>query len=267
MKTALIPPTSALAEFGSGDFHLLLSHLADDPTYRAHYIGQSEQPGKFMILDNGAHENTRGMNSRALLLRAAELGVDEVVAPDVLFRSRETVERTQTALGRWVSTDRELFTTLDLTVMLVPQGEDPWAWRTCLQSLVWSYERLADKYPGVLREPTIGISKDYIMWPGGIPKLLEQAVIPLGHPVHLLGWSNDLWTLGEVSHRWPQLRSTDSARPFTYALRGIALDPSKDVPPYERRPADYFDAVLTDEQIALAWHNVKVFRELANDNR
>lgn len=265
MKTALIPPAAHLDEFGRGDFHLLLGHV-DSSEYRAHYTGQGAQ-GAFMVLDNGAHENVRGMNSRALLLRAAELGASEVVAPDVLFRSQLTVSRTTKALERWAGVDRELFESLGLSVMLVPQGEDAWAWRTCLQSILWTYERLADKHPGLFKEPTIGISKDYILWPGGLSKLLEQAVIPLGHPVHLLGWANDLWTLGEIAHRWPQIRSTDSARPFTYALRGIALDPTDEVPTYERRQGDYFGLELTPDQIELAWHNVGVFRELANDHR
>jgi hypothetical protein len=133
--------------------------------------------------------------------------------------------------------------------------------------MLWTYERLANKTPGLFKQPTIGISKDYIEWPGGIPKLLESTVIPIGHPIHLLGWANDLWTLGEIAHRWPQIRSTDSARPFTFALRGIALDPNREVPPYERRVGDYFGLELTPEQIELAWHNIGVLRKLANDDR
>lgn len=264
MRTALIPPIPELVPFGEGDIHLLLGHLLFDETYSDHYREQGRRRS-YLILDNGAHENRTGMSASRLIARAASLKAHEVVAPDVLFQGQETAIRANKALGVWVSTERDLFDIVSPRVMLVPQGADPRDWKTCLTTLVVTYDRFAKRYPTLFGPPVIGISKDYEMWEGGIPKLLEERVIPLGYDIHLLGWGQDLWTLGEIAHRWPQIRSTDSAKPFVYALNNIILDPHKPPPVYPRRPPDYFHQQLTEEQRWIAHQNVKVFRELAND--
>jgi hypothetical protein len=192
---------------------------------------------------------------------------NEIVAPDVLARSEPTVKRSTVAFKSWSTDLADDFQLLDLRVMIVPQGEDPWAWRTCLQSLVLSYERAFRRVGGRLGQPVIGISKDYEVWDGGVLKLLEDTVIPMDLDIHLLGWGRDLWALGEIAHRWPRIRSTDSAKPFVYALAGIELDVSKPPPTYPKRPVDYFSRTLTPEQLNLAYANVAVFKVMANDTR
>jgi hypothetical protein len=263
VKTALIPPFPELERFGHGSIHLLLAHLKDEG-YLAHYRAE-RSAGAYTILDNGAHENQSGMHATRLLRRAVSLRASEIVIPDHLFDADDTVHRAKNALQ---ALERDLIDVelLGPNFMLVPQGRTSEDWRTCLQSLVWNYDRYHRMYPNVFKPPVIGISKDYEYFDGGIPKLLERNVMPMGLDVHLLGWGRDLWTLGEMARRWPQIRSTDSAKPFVYAIDRIALDPSKPVPEYPKRTETYFETVLDDEQADIAKHNVKVFRDLANDN-
>lgn len=261
MKTGLIPPIAELPTFGKNDFHLTLSHIKD-ARYWSHYIAEKVDRA-YVVLDNGAHENKAGLAPGTLLHQAAAIGANEMVAPDVLFKGEETVARTSKALTAWATFHRDRFEDLNPNIMLVPQGEDPQAWRTCFVSLITLYDRFHARDSKAFKPPVIGISKDYEMWEGGIPRLLKDVVIPSGLDIHLLGWGRELWTLGEMAQRWPQIRSTDSAKPFVYALNDIELNIRDDVPPYPRRTSDYFASVFTESQRQIAQHNVAVFRALA----
>lgn len=261
MKTALIPPIPELPTFGNGDFHLLLSHLFPRPAYTDHYLQQGVE-GAFMTLDNGAHENKRGTNARKLLDRAHALGASEIVLPDELFEEQSTITGTTTALKYIVSEGEQDYKLGNYGLMMVPQGRDWKSYRTCLQALIWMYEKTMREYPWLPR-PVIGISKDYDeIVNGGMISILEH-VMPMGYEVHLLGWIRNLWLLREAADRWPMIRSVDSAKPFVYAIHHIVLD-GKKVPEYPKRSANYFDITLNDHQRDIAKWNVKEFRDIVS---
>ena len=67
MKAALIPPTPALKRYGLGDFHLLLSHLLEDPHYFIHYRRQRDQ-GAYLVLDNSAHGNFHLAEAKSIVV-------------------------------------------------------------------------------------------------------------------------------------------------------------------------------------------------------
>jgi hypothetical protein len=264
MKIALIPPTGNLADFRSDLIHLVLSHLLRVPEYREFYQ-KCQQRGEYVILDNGAHENTAGEDpDLATLIHASEM-----VCPDVLFEGEETVRRCQQALFAW--SESEKFDRLRPHVMLVPQGHTYPEWRTCLYRLLEEYDQFAVWHPRRFwRLPVIGLSKDYEVWPGGLHRLFETDLTMLmgqdGYSVHMLGWGRDLWKLNEIARDFGaflQLRSVDSAKPFVFARAGIRLDPNRPAPDYPRRTADYFTTSLTEEQLETAKHNVLVFRACA----
>lgn len=261
MKTALIPPIPELGHFGHGSLHLLLAHLGGDDRYARHYRTERAS-GAYTILDNGAHENKSGMAPRLLVNKAVSLRAAEIVLPDTLFDTEDTIRRTHAAISYFSDEGQDDLEMLQPRMMLVAQGSSIRDWRTCFQSQVWSYEAAMRRRPNVFQPPVIGISKDYEMFDGGIPALLESTVIPTGYDIHLLGWGRKLEVLGEMATRWPQIRSTDSAKPFVYAIAGVELGLG-DYPAYPTRAADYFETTLTDEQRRLARHNVEVFRQTA----
>lgn len=271
MKTAVIPPIEHLDEFAGGDqIHLVLSHLLEvDRRYLRFYQRQRLQ-GSYLILDNGAHENTSGEDILDLLRKAEAIRASEIVLPDTLFDHRATVKGIEHALVQMCGPGQEVFGGMAYPrCMLVPQGRTFEEWERCFQDLVAAYVKTQTGVPGLFpRSPVIGISKDYEIWDGGIPRLLEY-LEPfrdwMVFDVHLLGWGRHLWVLRDMAERFPWVRSTDSAKPFVYAMAGIVLDPEDVAPEYPKRPTDYFARTMTDEQRRWAAHNVETFRRTAHD--
>jgi len=87
----------------------------------------------------------------------------------------------------------------------------------------------------------------------------------LNAEVHLLGWPNPLTILEEITTRFEhRIRSTDSARPFTFAMFGIDL--SRDLnAEYPKRPPDFFNQAVPDEFDDLLRTNIRVYRSLCGE--
>lgn len=274
MKAALIPPIPALKHYGNGDFHLLLSHLLEDPHYFAWYRMQRDN-GAYLVLDNSAHENKIGDDALNLAHWARDLAVQEVVVPDCLDDCEGTVDAAVAAHEAWHEGNSAIMTNLDPALMYVPQGCDYAAWQECLSALVNIHQFSSKRYK-LRHDFVIGVSKDYEVWPGGILRLLMDDIYPLRAKlmlrgikvqVHLLGWGRNLWRLEEMARMCPWVRSTDSAKPFVYALKNIDLVTHWEegtVPEYPTRPKNYFkrkmDATFLDH---VALRNVGLFRLLA----
>lgn len=274
MKAALITPIPMLQTLAFGDMHLLLDNLAQEsPAYRSYYRKRAAQ-GDYLILDNSAHEEGAGNDHVGLLTRARQVYASELVCPDVLFDAMGTVDRTAGALAYYK--DQNM---LGLQLMLVPQaalepfnkGEE---WAKCLYMLC---EMHSQTFPG--KTFTVGISKDYEVWPGGIDALITRYVKPLldqrkyDFEVHLLGWGRDsarLYDLGR-NHTW--IRSTDSAKPYVYASQHTSIpyptyayttaDPRAIFPPYPGRPDGFFNMEFDQSQIAIAINNALAFHAWA----
>lgn len=273
MKAAFIPPISALDRFGNGGFHLLLSHLMETKHYREHYKRERKN-GAYLVLDNSAHEHKVGTDPDTLMLQAAMLNAQEVVVPDALDNADDTIERALQAHEAWHEGPYGAAHDLAPALMYVPQGATYEDWQFCLANLVRIHLFSAKRYH-LRRDFVIGISKDYEVWDGGLMRLLDEDVLPLRLDlfqqgikmnVHMLGWGRDLWALEDIAakHKW--IRSTDSAKPFVYALDywnlGSYLE--REPPPYPKRPENYFRKRFNEEQEKLATFNAMVFRAMAS---
>lgn len=274
MKAALIPPTPALKHYGTGDFHLLLSHLLEDPHYFAHYRMQRDT-GAYLVLDNSAHEHKIGDDALNLAHWARDLAAQEVVVPDCLEDCEGTVDAAVAAHEAWHEGDSAIMTNLDPALMYVPQGCDYTAWKECLHALVNIHQFTSKRYK-LRHDFVIGVSKDYEIWPGGILRLLEDDIYPLRArlmqqgikvQVHLLGWGRHLWRLEEMAQMCPWVRSTDSAKPFVYALKNVDLVTHYEdgtTPKYPTRPKNYFKRKMEDPFLDhVTLRNVSLFRLLA----
>ena len=271
MRTALIPPITHLHEYGHGSFHLLLAHLLKKPTYKKHYRGQRKL-GAYLVLDNSAHEMGKGQDPDSLIKLGFELDAQEIVVPDVLDNAEATVEACLEAHESWFESSGmvEIMKVYDPAFMYVPQGKTEEDWIECLDSLFRIHYFCSRKY-SLRRDMVLGISKDYDGWDGGLPKLLREYVTPRRDElitaggrihVHMLGWPRDLLTLQKVAEEFPWIRSTDSAKPFVYALQDLDLliNPRHK---YPGRDKNYFTQTLSPEQKLYADHNIGVFESCA----
>lgn len=272
MKAALIPPIPNLDPFGRGDLHLLLAHLFKNKEYLHHYM-QQRLGGAYLILDNSAHEFKTGVGAVELLNAALSVSAQEIVVPDVLDQGPETVERAVEALETWYENEEDTrIYNLNPVLMYVPQGRDVEEYYQCMEELVQLHEYMA-KRKDTRRDFVLGISKDYDEWPCTLMEILETVEgvkdslwedKEIRMNVHLLGWSRNLWNLNTYARRFPWIRSTDSCRPFNYALNNIQLDPHSDPPPYPKRHRTHFyKQRLSAFQVDYAVHNVEVFKAAA----
>lgn len=255
MKHAIIAPVALLERFSTqSDYHLVLCHdMAKFPKYREFY-SKRRKAGDFIILDNSAHELGEGAHLNDLILEIDELLPNEVVLPDRLFFGDDTVEGSREA----AQILRKKYGT-SIRLMGVPQGRTSFEWDQCCEILIRDI--------GV---DTIGISKDYEVWPGGLQHRVTRTV-QMAHlwenkytQIHLLGWGRKLAALGTLARANTstyegRIRGIDSAKPLVYAAHGIEL-PSNLVgtPPYPRRIKNF---MLLSEGLdwAIADNNINVF--------
>lgn len=266
MQSTIIPPIPNLDLAEGRQYHLILTHLLADHHYLAFFREQAKK--SFVILDNSAHEHKTGEQASVLLQQSRILQPSEIVLPDHLFDYRDTVHRTTKALAYFNACLEDLPQSVK-RFMIVPQAENVFEYRQCLEELVSAFSVYWDHFDG-FPDLTIGVSKDFEIWDGGIYGLLEKVVLPFrdnhcpkNTQIHLLGWGRKLWDLKEISRDMGSLiRSTDSAKPIIYGLHDIPILPYVKAPTYPGRPKDYFITRIPEDKIGLIKQNIEVFDNL-----
>jgi hypothetical protein len=254
VHAAIIAPSQLLPKYAVTGYHLALCHLVDsDSVYGAFYV-EAAARGDFIILDNSAHELGEGLTSA--MERASDLiQPTEVVLPDRLFNAEDTVDFARDQIGD--------FSTLAPRVMGVPQGTTIPEWNACCAELI------------SLGVDTIGISKDYENWEGGLIdrvrsvwELSLRTWNPKISAIHMLGWGRQLWQLGQLTNLQAKgpipIRGVDSGKPLVYAWGGIDLS-QNGTPKYPKRVPHFFDLGEDDIPMNLALKNVNQFRTVAGD--
>ena len=263
MKVALITPVPDLELFATrSNVHLLLPELLDDPLYRDFYAQRRAVFNDYLILDNGAHEHDGPVSMSELIERGRLIGAQEIVLPDVQRHGKKTVAAVKEALD-WISVHQEEYETdYHPHFMIVPQGRSMTEWKECkwkLKGMVRDTIRM---------EPVIGIAKHHEdLIDGGILRLVADCQSwHSTSPLHLLGWPRNLSSVNVVARMYPDVRSVDTARPFTFAKFG--LDVNADLPNpgsmrFPRRDVEYFTEPVMVEQRGLAFRNIAWFQEQA----
>lgn len=244
--------------------HLALNHLLDDEEYRR-FMTVCGDAGDWITLDNSAHEFKSGQAIENVLMNAITIKAREIVIPDTLFHAMFTVQQARQAFK--FLEESALFQACSPTprLMVVPQGRDEMDWAWCLGQLVETAQ--AYRFKELL---TIGLSKDYDKFPGGLPHLLHKYLEPYalqGINVHLLGWTCN-WNLSSLAREYGFIRSIDTAKPFIYAMRGHRLTHQRPPAPM-RRPEDYFSYSFYEhpEALEIAHENVAQFKLAARGIR
>lgn len=205
MKIATIVPTAFLEETKDDDYHMALAHLVGaDPVYTKFFRRVSNE-GKYVILDNGAFEG-KPHAMKELLDKAAMINADEIILPDVIKNSSETVMTGFNALRAYGNLSKDKY-----NIMGAPQGNNISEWVDCATTML--------KYWQI---NCIGIPKNLTFSVGDnarelaikhVRKLLDGTKIR----VHLLGCFNDPREVYRVLKYYPELRGVDSSIPYVYA--------------------------------------------------
>ncbi len=250
MRVAIITPVPLLADYTEiiGSDHLVLAHLVLTSKIYTDYYRQRSNDGHFILLDNSAHELGDSIRTDLLIETARRVNASEIALPDRVFFGDDTLRTSQAAIQTY---RRELPKT---SVMGIPQGRVAREFYDC-------FEGLCD-----LGIDTIGLSKDYEVWPGGLLGIVLEMRRRRGAeiPIHLLGWGRELYQLYLLGKQKEVLniRSCDSAKPIVYAAAGIQLplEPTHDVPEYPRRPGNFFQLSQKDLDKSIVSHNIDAFK-------
>ena len=231
---ALIPPISMLPLIKGDPYHLALAHLAlnEDygPEYQAFFAEESRN-GSFVVLDNGAHELGQGLPPHVLSELADEMGASEIVLPDRLFWGDDTAELSQAALDDFM----RHYEGNNMGYMGVPHGRTIYEWVKCMKYLI------------EMGVTSIGISKDYEVWEGGM--MFLASLVPDHTPIHLLGFGREPERLWADQIFKANLRGSDSGKPIILAMANKVFN--RRWPLYTKRPHNYFDLPFTPEDEGL----------------
>jgi hypothetical protein len=270
MKVALIPPIPHLGMAKGRDYHLVLAHLVESSKEYQKFYRQEAINGSYIILDNSAHEMQHGQPIIKLLELAPLVGASEIVVPDALFDWKET---SWSAFETFLKLTESGSLGTEYSWMFVPQGNTLREWLWSLDNFSLLLHVMAHRAPHLIGTGiTLGISKDYEVFDGGLFSLLEDYAIPWADEykaaIHMLGWGRELWELNKIAHAFgDRIRSVDSAKPFVYGCHGQVVQVNGLVPTYPKRPANYFDCTINNEQFALCWENIRAFETCALDGR
>ena len=215
MDVYVISPLSNLEPMKLGNRIFVLAHLwVQSPEYRAFILDRKEE-GYWITLDNSAAE--RALVTEDILIEICrELMPDEVIAPDVLFDMRQTMQNARKFRDRM---DEEgLLGTID--IFFCPQGSSKQDWLTAYK---WG---LQQDWINVIGFSKIAVPNAWLenyTDDQGIKEarhmaydyLKEQDL--LTKPIHCLG-QGDPTEFAYYDH--PMMRSTDSVYPVFAASLG-----------------------------------------------
>lgn len=137
MKICIIAPVPDLVKFATlGDAHLMLTHLvAEGNDYTNFYKDRKE----LKVLDNGLFEHHVASPTSEIIAKARLTGAHVVIAPDILYDAKATVESTREFLEQVQRENgkRRGRSERELQVMAVPQADNR-------KDYLWCYKQLSD---------------------------------------------------------------------------------------------------------------------------
>lgn len=245
VQVALIPPVSMLSYNKKQKYQLALPHMIkSNGTYRRAYRGYA-RTGKYVILDNGAAESVK-IKADRLAAMALDLGVHEVVAPDVLADMEGTVANTLDFL-RW---DGERLEDNKVKIGIVAQGSNFAEAMACVVTVMRSYY--------AYRVSVVYLPRLLVTSKHPDARLMLAQAIHTRYPeleIHFLGASRK-WLQEPVAmaEKVPFVRSIDTSVPFTEAYHGRLL--GKTMTGLDR-PDEYFEwATASDTKLEIIKKNV-----------
>lgn len=248
MRVSFIEPIPSLTKY-STDMHMILPGMPS--VDRDEYYEFFSRAEGHKILDNGEAEAWGQQSWSELFLTAAEMRVDEIVAPDVMGDASATMRR----LVEFGDIGRANMD--DFNFMGVAQGNSMAEIVACIQYMANQSWITVLGLPRIISNNVHKYMRCTIM-----ESELGKHVIPDAFPngVHCLGgarFAREAILLADI----PSIRSLDTSYVASMSLaeQDIRFDD------FQSRPANFWDAEYPDEE--LAERNHKVFLEWCNVGR
>lgn len=203
-KVAHIVPVSSLNLLDNKQYLMCLAHLVtQNEQYATYYRNAALDPSRFVLLDNGAAEDSQLSNAE-LLQCVQTISPNEMVLPDTLCDKDDTLKKLHEALAFFVEKHN-----VPCKFMAVPQGKNLAEWTECAKQMLQ-----------VSEVNSIGVSK-FLPMQTGAELIRNSACFALQEliekyerydvEVHLLGCSERPCVIDSIRKRYPFVRGCDSA--------------------------------------------------------
>lgn len=264
MKLALIPPISWLGTSEVTNYQLMLPHLSQHPRYAAHYRALGQRPDQYIILDNGEAEGQNYLSSAQLVGLGIHFRVKEVVIPDVMGDSVETLNRMKDFFRAIRDLRSDAFGPIEvakLKFMGVAQGKTRKEVQDCIDMMMELYGN---------KLTTIALPRHLLQTCDAMSARLDLAEYIAntygigtkdGHKeIHCLGASKispiEMLELGAQGI----VRGMDTSMPFNWAYYDKYLNHDLEI---IERPKNYFDRRAGLFKADALHHNIGVMKRWA----
>ena len=271
MKISFITPEGSLEDFvPMSDLHLIIANFVEK---KAKYTKFFKEREEYVIMDNGLFEVHTAMPAHELLKRAEMVNADEVVAPDVLFDGKETVESAKkfimSAMDMEIDMESPFYQPKfhkKFKIMAVPQGKTPQEWVRC-------YEQLADMNEiDVIGLSCLSIPKAFSKISGvktimenrllAIQMLIDEGLIFKDVEYHLLGCGNPLELMYQKQHNW--IRSCDTSSPIVHGINDVLYDPYRGLMQPKIQTKLDFKSTIPKTKYKNIYYNMTILKKLAS---
>lgn len=278
MKIAIISPTKFLETYSSlGEIHMCLAHEAIKNSTYANFFAAQRAAGKWVLMDNGAHEGIRVIGQELVNL-CKIVNPSCVIMPDVLDNYEDTKKDTLEFYEKHAND----ILNLDIDLMAVPQGKtfaeflDNYKTFTALKNVNFigiSYTILFNDIPGYEKIILSGKNKteqQKLRRASLIKYLQENNIINVNKKHHLLGLSDptefDFYRKidGTISS---EIHSCDTTSAFTMGYANRIIDSIVGVVGEREKSLEDFNSqdTLNATQDACIRHNINVILQKASD--
>lgn len=218
-------------------FYMCLANIASKDENYCNFYKKKVEDGAFVLLDNGAAEADQ-MDLATMWSVIEKINPSEVILSDSLLNCDETLRKSKRALEYY--RDRGY----KGQFMFVPQGSDFKEWTLCYDTF--------DKSD----ISTIGVSKFVTSgWHQSEARDRCCSYIDERHPVHLLGCHENINEVKQISEKYNNIRSNDTAIAYIYA-QADKLITDGDRPSGE---INFIKSDLNEKQVELLKTNMQLF--------
>lgn len=236
-KVAEIVPVAHLEDIETNHYHMCLAHLVVQDERYASFYRRMAAEGKYVLMDNGAAENSQ-LSVNDLLATYQIVDPTEIVIPDTICDKDATLEKAREFISK--------YSHLPYRFMAVPQGRTIGEWCQCAKELM--------RMP---RINSIGISKFLNIATGDKYARLRAAeyidsiaTLMYGNEdieIHLLGCDEGPAIVREIQDIVVRVRGCDSAFAYIAAQAGVEITPNTKRPDgtIDFINGEYLDALET----------------------
>lgn len=212
-RMAHIVPVASLDKIAHNNYFMCLAHLVkQSEDYAQFYAELAQQPSKYVLMDNGAAENSQ-LTKEELLQCYHLIKPNEMVLPDTICNKQDTIRKTREAIRYFVYEQK-----INCKFMAVPQGNDLREWIACAEEFI--------RMPEIA---SLGVSK-FLPIKTGDSTIRIHAVSALRSlikkycrydlEVHLLGCDESPSVIRNIFEEYDFVRGCDSAYAYICAQAG-----------------------------------------------